>query len=324
MNIVVTGANGFIGSFLVEALVGQGYRVRCFVLRGEPIDALRGLPVDVIYGDVCCRETLADAVRDVQYVYHLAGIKTAWDEQVYFRVNLDGTRNVLEAARQANPQLKRFVYVSSQAAAGPSWDGHPLTEEDACHPVTAYGRSKRAAEIYLLTQATQVPITIVRPTLVYGPRNLETALLYAMVRWRLLLQIRREQYLNLIHVRDAVRGIVLAAEQAQACGQIYFITSEQAYTWRQIGQQAFRLTRTTGIVLPVPWGGVKVLAGVIKSYRRLRGQPADLIDDKIRELSQCYWVCSGQKARRELGFAPQISLDEGMRQTLQWYEEQRR
>ncbi|MCS6803635.1 MAG: NAD-dependent epimerase/dehydratase family protein [Acidobacteriota bacterium] len=324
MNIVVTGANGFIGSFLVEALVGQGYRVRCFVLRGEPVDALHGLPVEIVYGDVCSRETLGDAVKDVDYVYHLAGIKTVWDEQTYFRVNFQGTRNVLEAARQASARLKRFVYVSSQAAAGPSWDGHPLTEEEACHPVTAYGRSKRAAETYLLSQAQQVPITIVRPTLVYGPRNLETAMLYTMVRWRLLPLIRREQYLNLIHVRDAVRGILLAAQHEQACGQIYFITSEQAYTWREIGQRAFHLSRTRGIVLPVPWVGVKVAAGVIKSYRRFRGQPVHLIDDKVRELSQRYWVCSGQKARRELGFEPQISLDDGIRETLQWFEERRR
>jgi nucleoside-diphosphate-sugar epimerase len=325
MKVLVTGANGFIGSFLVQALLHRNYQARCFVLSGEPLQWLKDLNVDICYGDICHLETLYEAVAGVDYIYHLAAVKTVWDEATYFRVNFQGTKNLLDAALQKNHNLRRFVYVSSQAAAGPSLNGHPITEDDACHPVTAYGKSKRAAEEYVQSRGSAVPFTILRPSLVYGPRNVETVLLYEITKWGVIPQIRHhDQYLNLIHVRDVVEGILRAAEHEPARGQTYFITSQQPYTWQEIIKRAFRI-RNKNVWMPaIPWAGVKLAAGVVKSYRKLTGQPFGLIDDKMNEISEKYWVCSGQKARRELGFEPHISLDEGLKETLRWYEERRR
>ncbi|MBI3951719.1 MAG: NAD-dependent epimerase/dehydratase family protein [Acidobacteria bacterium] len=325
MTALVTGANGFIGCFLVQELLSRGHQVRCFVLNDEPLQWLNGLDVEIVYGDICRIDTLSGAVEGVDYVYHLAGVKTVWDEATYFRVNFQGTKNILDATWRKNRDLKRFIYVSSQAAAGPSFDGHPLTEDDPCHPLTAYGKSKRAAEEYLQARSHEVPVTILRPSLVYGPRNVETELLYDITRWRLMPYIRHhDQYLNLIHIRDAVEGILLAAEHERARGQIYFITGQERYTWQEIAERSFRLGNNKGWVIPIPWAGVKLAAGVVKSYRKLMGQPFSLIDDKMNEMRQRYWVCSGQKAKRELGFEPKISLGEGIEETLYWFEETRR
>lgn len=325
MKALVTGANGFIGSFLVQELLRKNVQVRCFVLNGEPLLWLKDLNVDICYGDICHVDTLSEAVSGVDYIYHLAAVKTVWDEATYFRVNVQGTKNLLDAVWQQNRQLQRFVYVSSQAAAGPSRNGHPITEDDACHPVTAYGRSKRAAEEYVQSRGAAVPFTILRPSLVYGPRNVETGRLYELTRWGVIPQIHHhDQYLNLIHARDVVKGILLAAEHTTARGQIYFLTSPEPYTWPEIIRRAFRLRNKKVWMLPIPWAGVKLVAGVVKSYRKLTGQPFSLIDDKMNELREQYWVCSGQKAKRELGFEPHISLDEGLEETLRWYEETRR
>ncbi len=325
MTVLVTGANGFVGSFLVEELLHRNHQVRCFVLAGEPLRWLKDLPVEILYGNICQIETLEGAVEGVDWIYHLAGVKTAWDETSYFRINFHGTKNVWEAACRRNHQLKRFIYVSSQAAAGPSLDGHPISEETACRPVTSYGKSKWAAEEYLQARGHEIPFTILRPSFIYGPRNLETKLLYEIIRWGIVPTIRHhDPYVNIIHVRDVVEGIILAAEHEQACGQIYFITSPERYTWQEIIEQALRIRDKKGWMVPVPWTGIKFAATMMKSYKKLRRQPFSLIDEKVQELRQKHWVCSGQKAKRELGFAPKISLAEGLRQTIQWYEGRRR
>ena len=321
MAVLVTGADGFLGSFLVEELLSRDHQVRCLVLPGEPLRWLKNLPVEICYGDVCQGGTLEGGVEGVDCIYHLAGVKTAWEESTYFRVNFHGTKNLLEAASRRNPRLKRFIYVSSQAAVGPSPDGHPVTEETACRPVTSYGKSKQAAEEYLQARGREVPFTILRPSFIYGPRNLETELLYGIIRWGVVPTIRRhDPYMNVIHVRDVVEGIILAAEHEQACGQIYFLTSPEPYTWREVIGQALGIGNKKARLLPVPWTGVEFAAAVVKAYRRLRGQPFNLIDEKIKELRQKHWVCSGRKAKRELGFEPQMSLAEGLRQTIRWYE----
>jgi nucleoside-diphosphate-sugar epimerase len=321
MKVLITGANGFISSFLVEQLLKKQYQVRCFILDGEPLKWQRDLPVEIFRGNICHLDTLYGAVQGMDYVYHLAGVKTEWDEASYFRINVEGTKNLLRATLQKNRNLKRFVYISSQAAAGPSPDGHAITEEEACHPLTYYGKSKRAAEEYLQTHSDEIPITILRPSLVYGPRNRETEFLFEITKWGLIPHIRHHnQYLNLIYVRDLVEAIILAAEHERASGQIYFITSREQYTWREIADWTFRIRNKKGWIIPIPRAGVRLAAGSVKFYRTLRGQTSNLIDDKMNELLEKHWVCSGQKAKLELGFEPMISLEEGIEETVKWYD----
>lgn len=322
MTVLVTGGDGFIGSFLVEELVARRNKVRCLVSDSKPLQHLRPGLAEICYGDICRPETLRDAVKEVKSVYHLAGVKNAWDEATYFRVNYEGTKNLLGALLQEHQGIGRFVHVSSQAAAGPSPDGHPITEDDTCHPLTSYGKSKRAAEEYLLAFSHKVPITILRPTLVYGPRSVETDLLFAIMKWGLMPLIRHhKQNINLMYVGDVVEGIILAAEHEQASGQIYFIASQDQYTWREIFEQCLRLQKRTIRLIPIPWTAVKLGAGVITSYRRVRGLPCKLIDDKMKELLQQHWVCSGQKAKRDLGFDPKTSLRKGLEETIRSYHE---
>lgn len=324
MKALVTGANGFIGRFLVEELLRRGWAVRCFILEGERSDGHESEAVEVVTGDICRKETLAAAVQGVDYIFHLAGVKTVWDEATYFRINVQGTKNLLHALLESGHRIRRFIFASSQAAAGPSPDGHPITEDEACRPLTAYGRSKRAAEEYLLAHSHRVPITILRPVLVYGPRNLETELLLALIRRGWMFDIgRHHQSFNLIYISDVVRAFMLAARHRRAAGEIYFITSRDRYTWRQIAEQSFRVQRRKGHVLSLPWAGVRLAAEVVKSYRKLRGQPFDVIDDKVNELRQAHWVCSGEKARRHLGFEPRVSLAQGIEETMEWYQRER-
>lgn len=320
MKALVTGGTGFIGGFLVERLVSRGDQVRCLVLEGDDVSLLRQWPVELYYGDICRPETLGDAVKGVDYIYHLAAVKAVWDEAVYFRVNYEGTKNLVQACLRENRQLKRFLFTSSQAAAGPSWDGHRLSEEDKGRPLTAYGRSKRAAEEFLRAHRAHLPITILRLALVYGPRNITTEKGLRMARRRVIPKM--DQYFNLIYVQDAVEAMILAAEHEKACGQVYFITSQECVTLQQVIEQVLQIWQKTGWVIPIPWFFFKLAMKLHWLYRNVVERPSQPLnpDRELNELRQRYWVCSGEKAKRELGFEPKVSLQEGIRQTIRWYE----
>ncbi|MFQ6608699.1 MAG: NAD-dependent epimerase/dehydratase family protein [Fidelibacterota bacterium] len=324
MRVLVTGGTGFVGGFLVEELLHRHYQVRCLVLEGEPLNSLQNLPVEIIYGNICQIDTLYQSVQDVDYIYHLAAIKQSWDETDFYRVNVEGTENLIRATLRSNNNLKKFLYVSTQAAVGPSQNGQILTEDAPCHPVDHYGKSKRATEELLLNQYTQLPTTIVRPASIYGPRNLGpsmTALVISLTRWGIMPKIKPYgRSLHPIHVRDVVRGFILAAEKEQATGQKYFLTNEEPCTWLDFARLCFRIREQKGVLLPVPARVIKWWVGTVIYYRKITGRPYRGITDQLQYLSFEHWLCSGEKAKQELGFEIRIPLVEGLKETIDWFD----
>ena len=146
MKALVTGANGFVGSLLTQQLVAKGVQVKCLVLETELLGEISDLDVEIIYGDLCDKDSLGGPVKDVNYIYHLAAIKQSWDESLLYEVNVSGFENLLQATLESNPHLKKFLFVSSQAAVGPNLQTEPLTELNVCTPVDHYGKSKYQAE----------------------------------------------------------------------------------------------------------------------------------------------------------------------------------
>jgi len=139
MKALVTGANGFVGSLLTQQLVAKGVQVKCLVLETELLGEISDLDVEIIYGDLCDKDSLGGPVKDVNYIYHLAAIKQSWDESLLYEVNVSGFENLLQATLESNPHLKKFLFVSSQAAVGPNLQTEPLTELNVCTPVDHYG-----------------------------------------------------------------------------------------------------------------------------------------------------------------------------------------
>ncbi|MDZ7374668.1 MAG: NAD-dependent epimerase/dehydratase family protein [candidate division KSB1 bacterium] len=320
MRALVTGVNGFVGSYLAEHLVARGWEVRGLVRRTSNLRWIRDLKIELAYGEVTQPDTLPAAVDGMDVVFHVAGLTKARRSTEYFAVNAQGTAHLLEACVKNAPGLKRFVLVSSQAAAGPSEGPTPKVESDEPCPVTSYGRSKLLAEQIALRYNGQLPVTIVRPSAVYGPRDRDLLVLYRYVArgWKPLLG-RRPRLVSVIHVLDLVRGIVAAAESEGAVGQTYFLAHRQPVEWEEfadavaeaLGRKARRLVLPAWVLLPA--------AAVSEVAAWFAGRPATLNREKTREIRQRYWVCSVDKARSELGFEAEIPLREGLRETLQWY-----
>ena len=319
---LVTGANGFVGSHLVEGLLSRGYQVICLVRKTSNLRWLSGLNVEYVYADISEKDSLKNVLKNVDFVLHVAGVTKAKSREEYFKANYQGTKNLIEVCVEDNPQIKRFVYVSSQAAVGPGKDGQPLDETSPCNPITDYGKSKLEGERIVLEYSSKLPVTIIRPPAVYGPRDSDILGFFKVANKGLkTLFGKGESYLSLCYIEDLVDGIILAAESPKAIGQIYFIADDQSYSWREAFGIIAKVLNKKTITLRIPNAFLFTIAFISENIFRLLGKPAVVNVQKVREITQKYWLCDVSKAKKELGFSPKYKLEEGAKKTVRWYKE---
>jgi len=324
LKALVTGAGGFIGSYLVEALLQEGWEVRCLLRR--PLSEytwLNGLDIEAVAGDVTCPETLSPAVKEVDTVFHLAGVTAARSEDGYVRVNAEGTRHLLQAVVQHNPELDRFLFVSSLAAAGPSRDGKRLTEEMPAQPISFYGKSKLKGEEIVWQYAAKVPVSIVRPPAVFGPREKDIFTYFQLARkgWRPVIS-GGPRYLSMIYVHDLVAGMMRIAQCEKALNRLYYLGNERDYSWEELGENiAAALGRKTR-KLTVPISLVHVAAACSDVFAKLTRKATIFNLDKYKEMKATHWICDASLAAADAGFRPQWSLPDALVETARWYREQ--
>jgi nucleoside-diphosphate-sugar epimerase len=318
MKALVTGATGFIGSLLAETLLRRDYEVTCLVRKSSDLRWIRHVPVEFLYADLEDAGSYAAQLGRFDYIFHVAGLTKAGSEKAFFHGNAECTRLLATAAAGANTKLKRFLLVSSLAAAGPSFDGNPLTEEADPRPVSAYGRSKLEGERAVKACGESMPVTVIRPPAVYGPRDRDFFLVFKAVRQGFFPYWGKCFY-SLIYVGDLVNGLILAAEKDEAAGKTYYLADPIIYSnddLRQAlsaayGRKAFRL-RLPRSILPL-------LAVIIQKF-----QKKGIINaDKIREIRFPHWTCDPAKAVKELGFCTEMPLGEGLAITADWYRKEK-
>ncbi|MCG8343685.1 MAG: NAD(P)-dependent oxidoreductase [Chlorobiales bacterium] len=325
MNILVTGATGFIGTVLVDYLKKRNDRIRILLRPESDSGKASSMQVDICKARYDDPDSLRSAVRGTDIIIHLAGVTKSVDAKGFHDGNVLPVKKLLEAAGEVNPGLKRFVLVSSLAAAGPAGDpGTGVREEEEPQPVSIYGRSKLEAEKICQSFKDALPITIVRPPAVYGPGDRDVLQFLQLLKKGLVLSAGdvRTQRLSLVHVDDLVRGIVMASESPAGVGETFFITSPKGYSWDELLEAAVRelgVRHVRKISLPKPL--MNFLGYVAGLIGKVSGNTGFLNPDKVKEMVQDYWVCSPDKAERQLGFTASVSLEQGMRDTIQWYKE---
>ncbi|RME28077.1 MAG: SDR family NAD(P)-dependent oxidoreductase, partial [Candidatus Zixiibacteriota bacterium] len=271
-SILITGANGFIGSRLCRMFVERGFQVMAGVRRTANLKLLEGLSVEYCYGDVTQPETLPPMVTGVDYIIHNAGLVKAPDTETFFRVNETGTRNLFEAVAKHNPGVRKVVYVSSVAVAGPSLDGQPVKETDPPNPVTTYGRSKAAGEKVALSFADRLPVVAVRPPAVYGPGDKELFTMFQVVHRHLKPLIGdSSRQLQLVYVDDLCDGIFLATTKPTPNPAVYFIAEKEAYSMKQLTDILHRASGRAAVPLPIPASLFKAIALVSSTAMRTAG-----------------------------------------------------
>jgi nucleoside-diphosphate-sugar epimerase len=320
--ILVTGGTGFIGTHLLEMLVSKGESVRAIVRThmvrrtGTP----RSLPagVETVYGDLASGAGLAEALGGADTVIHLAGVTKALRQRDYYNGNVRATDQLVRAMAGRG---MRLVHVSSLAAVGPTKPGAPLTEDAEPHPLTHYGKSKLLAERVVRELAPDA--VIVRPPVVYGPRDTDVFPLLKSISMGLVLEMTGgERWFSAIYVKDLAEGLLAAARTPRAAGRTYFLSHAQPVSWRQLRTTAARImARRTPRVVKVPYAVAYAVGAYAEFWARLCRKPGIVSREKIAEARCMAWTCDTTRAEAELGFVAPTSLDQGLRQTLAWYKE---
>ena len=319
---LVTGANGFVGSHLVDYLLSKGVKVRCLVRKSSNLKWLEKKEVEIFDSGLFDKEGLRKALKGVNYIYHVAGVVKSKTRDGYFRGNVETTRNLLEVALENSSTIKRFLVVSSLTVSGPSTEGNPVNEKTECNPITTYGRSKLEEEKLVLSFKDKLPVTICRAPAVYGERDTEIFIYFQTFSKGLTTTIGFDKKeLSLVHVADIVEGIYLAAMSEKAKGEIYFIGSEKYYTWQEINSITAKVLNKKPIIVKVPHFLVYTIASCAQSISVFSSKPATLNIEKAKDITRQYWTCDTSKAMKDLGYRQKISIEDGIKRTCDWYKQ---
>ena len=317
MRSLVTGASGFIGRRLAAELVRRGDDVACLVRPESRTAPLRALPVTLVPGDLGDPDSLVPAVSGRDRVFHVAGLVQAAGEAAFETANAAGTRHLVEACLRAVPVPGRFVLVSSVAAAGPSGPDRPRVETDPPRPVSAYGRSKLAAEEAVRAAAARLPAAIVRPPNVLGPGSKEIEAAIGLLRLRLSPSVGDARLrTSLIDVDDLVASLILASEHPLAAGRTYFVTDGGAYAWPEIVSALADELGTGRFRIRVPYGLQLAAAGLAEAFSRATGRPPRLTRDIVRAGHDHFWLYNGSSIVRDLGFRPRHTMRDAVRRAV--------
>lgn len=329
MRVFVTGATGFVGSHLVEALLADGHEVACLVRDpAKRARIFRDAPIQDILGDLRDADALRRGCAGAEVVYHAAALTAAKSRNEFFEINVAGTQRMLKAASAAG--VSRFVYVSSVAAAGPVARGQQLLEDDPPHPVTLYGESKLAAEHALQNGA--IPWIVVRPPTVYGPRDTELARAFKFARFGVMPVFGDGgQELTAIYVADLVTALRTVADRGRE-RTIYFATHPEIFTSSEFARGIYRAVRTARgaaahdvhdpFILPLPSPVTRTALAVTGTTAKLFGRRTLLSSDKAAEFLAEGWACSAAKLASDTGWSASTPVATGLPETARWYRKQ--
>ncbi len=319
--VTITGANGFIGSRVCRLLAASGYRVRVICRETSDLSLLKDIPYSKVFADITDPDTLKEAVEGCDYIIHLAGLVKADKAAQYFAVNQGGTINLLNAVKNYNLKLKRFVLISSLAAFGPSSD-RPRREDDPAEPLTTYGQSKLAGEESARPFMDVIPITVLRPPGVYGPGDTEIFTLFDIVNKGFKPYMGGgHNRIQMIYVDDLANAIKLAIESPNAAGRAYQIAEGKAYSMRDMLNCIGDLLGKKGIGISIPVFLLNSIALFSELYFKMIRHTPHFSREKVRELT-ADWELNVTRAKNDLGFEAEVDFKTGALNTIEWYRKE--
>jgi nucleoside-diphosphate-sugar epimerase len=321
---LVTGGSGFLGSHVVERLARAGRPVRALVRRSSDTSFLRTLPnVELAEGAVEDRASVTRALEGVTGIVHAAGLVKAKGPDDFMRVNHGGTENLVQAALAHPGSIRRFVLVSSLAALRPSdASGTPVPEDAEPRPVTAYGKSKLAAERAILAHKDRLSVVILRPPAIYGPRDREILTFFKSIKLGILPLLGSTQNkLSMIYGSDCAAACAAALDRELVSGSAYHVDDGSVHTLEELIVLAEKaMGKKARFRFHLPRRLVETAAFGSELYGRATNRAVMLTRDKLNELFE-QWVCDSSRARRDLGFQPEVSFEDGVHRTMAFYRD---
>ena len=327
MKVLITGASGFIGSFIVEEALQRGFETWAAIRRSSSREWLQDDRIHFIELNLSSKAQLVAQLQgqNFDYVIHAAGVTKCLNKQDFHRINTEGTKNLVDALLEVGMPLKRFVFVSSLSIFGAIKEQQPyeeIRESDTPQPNTEYGRSKLAAEQYLASLGTRLPYIILRPTGVYGPREKDYFIMAKSIRQHSDFAVGyKRQDITFVYVEDVVQAVFLALEKGEN-GRPYFLSDGEVYqstTFSNLIHEA--LGRPWWIRITAPVWVLRIVTFFGEYIGRMTGKVTALNNDKYNILKQRNWRCDIQPAIDELGYQPKVQLEEGVKRTIKWYQD---
>jgi nucleoside-diphosphate-sugar epimerase len=321
--VLVTGANGFVGSHICEILVNDGFNVRALVRTTSNLANLKGIDVTLAYADLNDAKSLEKAVDGTEFVINNAGLTRALDFDQFHKVNAAGTLNILNAIMKVNPGLCRFVQISSTAACGPAPSQIPISEHYPPHPLTAYGRSKLEGEKAALSFKDRCPVTILRPCAVYGPKDKDMLPFFKAVKLGFKPSFGSgESYINFTYVKDLARVVVKAISAETPSGGIYFVAEKRSYSYSQAGAIIAEVMGKKAINVHVPIAVLSIVGKMSQEIARWRGKAHILTAEKALEVMQKFWLFDTSRVERDMGLGFWTDFRTGVAETVAWYKKE--
>lgn len=319
-SVLITGASGFLGYHLIIAALEKKLEVFAAVRDNSRIEHLKELPITFVslnYEDV---SALSKVLTDnkINYIIHAAGVTKAVKQQEYDYVNVGYSVNLAKAVGVDGNYFKKMIFISSLAAVGPLTDDvNVINEQTSPMPVTAYGRSKLLAEKELA--AAKIPLTILRPTAIYGPRDKDIFIIIKTINRGFDPYIGKFlQQLSFVHARD-VADVAIQALSANKTG-IYNISDGNNYSRYQFADIARKILKKNPIRIHIPMPLIKVLVYFLETTNGWINKPTVINREKLHELAAKNWICDISKAKAELDFSPKFNLETGLKDSIQWYQ----
>ncbi len=289
---------------------------------GTNLEWIGHLPIEIVNGNLLDPpSSLEPAIRDVDYVIHIAGVTKAKRQKDFFLGNVVATRNLLQLASRVN-NLKKFCLLSSLTVVGPSLNGTQVDEDTTCNPISSYGRSKHQGEQACLAYGKSIPIVILRPPTVYGPRDKDVLELFKTTKLGLQPSIgSTNKTLSLVYGPDLAEAIVDATVSEKTAGKTYFVCDPFVYSQTRLFDILAHLVGRKPLRMKLPPSLVYSVAAIVQGVSFFGPKPAVLSIEKARDLLQDHWICSPEKIKRDIGFTAKTPADEGLQMTFQWYKE---
>lgn len=327
MKILITGASGFIGSFIVEEALKQGFETWAAVRKSSSKEYLQDERIHFIELNLSSKAQLIEQLRPHQfdYVVHAAGVTKCLNKADFRRINTEGTKNLVDALLDLQMPLKRFVFLSSLSVFGAIKEQLPydeIREDDTPKPNTEYGRSKLEAERYIDSIGSRLPYIILRPTGVYGPREKDYFMMAKSIKQHIDFAVGyQRQDITFVYVTDVVQAVFLTLEKGET-GRKYFLSDGQVYQSTTFSDLIHEeLGRPWWLRITAPVWVLRVVTFFGEYIGHMTGKVTALNNDKYNILRQRNWRCDIEPTRHELGFEPKVQLKEGVKTTIQWYKD---